>query len=111
MPFIGVRISWLMLARKALLATLAASAASLARQLHRALANQVFEMFAVEFKFDFRLHAFGHIPIDPLEAGQLARSIENGRCIRLLPRSLVYVCRPLASMAQTQSAEFSAKPR
>jgi hypothetical protein len=40
-------------------------------------------MFAVEFKFDFRLHAFGHIPIDPLEAGQLARSIENGRCIRL----------------------------
>ncbi|MPM73299.1 hypothetical protein SDC9_120279 [bioreactor metagenome] len=31
MPFIGVRISWLMLARKALLARLAPSAASLAR--------------------------------------------------------------------------------
>jgi hypothetical protein len=30
MAFSGVRISWLMLARKALLATLAASAASLA---------------------------------------------------------------------------------
>ena len=30
MPFIGVRISWLMLARKSLLARLAASAASLA---------------------------------------------------------------------------------
>ena len=32
MPFIGVRISWLMLARNSLLARLAASAASLARR-------------------------------------------------------------------------------
>ena len=32
MPFMGVRISWLMLARNSLLARLAASAASLARR-------------------------------------------------------------------------------
>ena len=39
MPFIGVRISWLMLARNSLLARLAASAASLASRSSASLAR------------------------------------------------------------------------
>ena len=55
MAFIGVRISWLMLARKALLARLATSAWARVRQLRGAARDQLLEMVAMAIEFLPRL--------------------------------------------------------
>ena len=62
MPFMGVRISWLMLATKTLLARLAVSAASLALQ-HGLLGQ----------------HAFGYVPRHALRADHFSLRVVHRR--------------------------------
>ena len=64
MAFIGVRISWLMLARKELLARLAACAESRARPLPGAGGDQFFQMVAVAYQFLVGHLALGNVEID-----------------------------------------------
>ena len=65
--FSGVRISWLMLARKALFARLAPSAVSLASASSGALLDQLFQMIAVAEQFlecPFPLRGVAYVALD-----------------------------------------------